>query len=254
MVAAIVFGFISMIPSAAEEKLELLDIREEISENGTVNFVGSVKNNSREGLFIQPRIVITLKKEGKVVGFFEGYARVDEKLSITPTAPGQTAIFSIETDKTPDEYDDFKVDLQHVFPTIDESLVTGSLAVDSTSVNFLPDRNGNLIILGEITNETNAFISEIVIQFSIYDPQNRLVGKTFVTELNGKVPLWSEFYPGEVMTMEAHGRNIPFTQADQWEISALQFKAVRLVAENIPTVRNDLTWGRIKETITERNW
>ncbi len=264
-VAALGFFAAPAHASFTLEYIELLEIEEVVTEReGRVAFVGRARNNHNLRP-INATISIILKKEGQVVGVYPtlrdggsgyGFLRGPDGYDINP---GEVGTFEIVTVRK-DQYDEFRHVLSgHVVsaytnPDLIDSLLRnpllkGSLEIPESSVNITPDGEGNILILSELINNTNATVTNVKVRFLLYDVDGRFLGDTIVIRVNGLIGglmRWS-LSPGETLVVESFNRTAPLAKVERWEVEIPSFEPVELADDPIPTVRTGVTWGEIKQ-------
>ena len=94
--------------------------------------------------------------------------------------PNETRSFSIQTDAIQGFYDDFSIRPIGYLgrPDPASSSLTGNLLLIEDSLNFTvlgPDSTS--VILGELFNDTNAILTNLVIRFRLFKNEECLIGE-----------------------------------------------------------------------------
>ena len=241
---AVVLAFtISLAADDAEDLgLKLLEINEGVNESGKAMFFGKLHNsNASQHALSSPSITIILKQGEKVVGVYQEI--------IVGLGPGLTWEFEVETNIREGGYDQYSYILHAYLGGFDKNLVAGELVIVESSVTITSDEDGNAVVLGEMVNNTNAVLSDIVVRFILFDDQDRVLGKVFVLRANGQVflPDYYEMMPGERIFFEAWSSDVPFGKVERWELDVLIYTPIRLYHPGVATARKVLSWGEIKK-------
>ena len=161
--------------SRSDEHLELLSVEESIDDDGFSVFAGSVRNTSLVQAVI-PHIYVVLKKDGVVVGRYVGRIGLEH---IRGLAPSRSASFRISTDHEPGDYDEFHISLKSRAGEIDPDLIEGDLAIVEGSVSLITSVYSfveHTVLYGELVNNTNAVVTDITVEFDLFDGRNKLIG------------------------------------------------------------------------------
>ena len=246
-------GFASMVlvgifsgSLQANNGLTLMEINEGTDDSGYAAFTGSIRNdNSGKQPIGLATITIVLKQGERVVGTYQ--AR-EWKLDY-----GEVWEFVVRTTAKEGTYDQYRHVLTGSLEFVDPEYVTGEITILDSSITLTSDADGNLIMFGEMINNTNAVIGEVALVFRFYDDQDRVLGRAAVTSINGDrslvvgAILGAEILPGETVVFEASTSDVSFGRVARWEIEELNFVATKIYDPGIATVRRDLSWGEIKD-------
>ncbi len=237
---------LSATSANAMEGLELLNVEETIDSARLVRFTGTVQNTRNQSILL-PKIVVSLKKEGKVMGIFigtisgptDGYYQLH---------PGEIGIFDVHTGVTRDQYDEFSVrsdgglnGLDNGSNDFDRSLLTGDLTLVEDSFNLTADWGENALFFGELLNGTNAILQAINVRISLFDAKDAFIGAATIPRLY----LPNELSPGEVLSFQATS-DVPLSNVVRWEIS-IEYAPARL-GHGDATAVGDATWGEVKHS------
>ena len=215
-------------------ELDLLAINAEVSEFlGWTTFSGSVRN-SGERTIHYPQMIMAFKLDQKVVEIDEIYI---EGPAGHELAPGETGFFDTLVTITKHDYDEYMITYDGRLDAIAPFLVTGDLRILQETVNVV-EFLGNAAVLGEIVNETNAVLTNVVIWFLMYDSGGELTG---IAEAAYSLP--AEIYPDEVIPFRATSHapldRVVSTEA-RWE-----FTADRII-HNVATGVEAMSWAKLK--------
>lgn len=216
--------------------MELLEITEEESSIGWTTFRGSVANKGNRTIQF-PQIVITLKLDGQVVEFRNGFI---EGPSGNELSPGETGFFEVILFSGGDDFNVYSVSFDGRLDAVSPEFVTGQLRVLEETLNGV-EFLGSFAVLGEVMNETNVVVSNVAIRFRLYDGDGELVG---FGEAEYSLP--REIYPGEVVPFRAES-DADFSRVSSYElIEPIQYVAERIHGASIPTTVEGTSWGAIK--------
>ena len=220
----------------AEQHLELVEIDEVADENGLITFTATVQNTHDYRSMRFVRVVITLKREGLVVDFLQALC--------TDIEPGGTGFCSRETEFTQEDYDELRFRVEGSMKDPDPSMLTGKLTLIEDSLNLTATVDGSTLFLGELFNGTNAILTHINVDFSLFDAQDRFLG------IAEEPPLASVFFkdvrPNETISFVAWTEDVPFAKVERWEV-AISHSIERYEVPAIPTATTEATWGQIKQ-------
>ena len=233
------------VPLQASNGLTLLEIWESTDDSGYAVFRGSIRNdNPGKQPIGLATITIVLKQGARVVGTYQAY---EWKLDYD-----QVWIFEVRTTAKEGTYDQYSHVLTGSLEFVNPEHVTGEITILDSSITLTSNEDGDLIVYGEMTNNTNAIIGEVSLVFRFFDDQDRILGRASVTKINGDrslvigAILGAEILPGETVVFEASTSDVSFGRVARWEVEGLSFVATRIYDPGIATVRKDLTWGEIK--------
>ena len=229
--------------SRSDEHLELLSVEESIDDDGFSVFAGSVRNTSLVQAVI-PHIYVVLKKDGVVVGRYLGRIGLEH---IRGLAPSRSASFRISTEHEPGDYDEFHISLSSQRATIDPDSIEGNLAVVEESVvltigvYLLIEQT---ILYGELVNNTNAVVTDITVEFDLFDGRGRVLGVASTMFFDSLQ--FIELGPGETIDFAALVPRAAESRMRDWDPPRVSFRAVELVNQDVPTAITETTWGQVK--------
>ena len=227
--------------SAGAHDLKLISIEEEVSALDWVSFVGRVENVGDQ-ILKYPGVILALKNEGRVI-------TVQHSSLDTPTAhllhPGEVGTFDILTTFERHEYDDVTVYFQGrpegPLERLDPSYLTGDLQLLESSLTMVASYLlGDVSVLGEVTNGTNAVVGDVKIRFTFFDEEDNFLG-TGQTYYN---LLPNEVQPGETIAFQAYSE-VAFADIARWEV-AWEFVPRRLGEEEPSSSVQAASWGELK--------
>ena len=236
---------LSSIPVVAqvelpEEHLELAEgMSTSLDEDGEV-VVSIVVRNTHPTLHISSVTArVAAMQDGLVVGYLY--------FSCGRLGPGEAVTCYDETRLTKEEYGDFAfghITLGGQFRPLDESMIIGEPIVIEKSLNCLPDRDGNILFLGEVLNDTNAILNIWGIKFHLYDNKDRYLG-----EAKDKLSSWFFSFeivkPQDTFIFAVTNQDIPFAKVDHWTAEVI-YSVEKIYYEDIATAVEQATWGEIK--------
>ena len=198
--AIVLVGLVTASTSRASDHvridMELLEIVEEENSIGWTTFTGSVVNKGNRTIQF-PQIIVTLKRDGQVVEFQNGFI---EGLSGNELSPGETGFFEVILFSGRDDFNAYTVSFDGRLDAISPEFITGQLRVLEGTLNGV-EFLGSFAVLGEVRNETNTVVSSVVIRFGLYDGDRELIGFG-----EAQYGLLSEIYPGEVVPFRADSK------------------------------------------------
>ena len=250
-IGTLVFVFSSMAPLYGLD-LALIEVKEE-RKGDDVTFSGQFKNNGTQ-IIDNPVIVLTLKRGDLVVAVQEAEirgsqheaceSRNDRIRSILdfPLYSGETGSFEVSISDV--VYDWFTSRVQGQVSDLDPCLVVGDLEIRPETVNIVGQgTSGGVSILGEFVNKTNAVVSDVNLEFKLYDNQGSFLGSVR-TSLGAE-----EVLPGDGRSFAASTglfSDLSVEDVARWEAS-WNFTTVRLGLDTeVPTVTTSQSWGYIK--------
>ena len=166
--------------------------------------------------------------------------------------PGQSADFHAETDYAPGDYDEFDVRLEGQLLDIPLEFVEGNLDIVEGSLSLTTGVFGFTeypVFYGEIVNNTNAVITEIVVSVDLMDARGNVIGSASSSDfVLGFVSLLGSvvLQPGEKIEFGALSRVVSIGRIEAWEAKT-SFKPIEIISPDIPTVSTGMTWGQIKQ-------
>ena len=242
----------------SNEHLEIVRIEEVADDEGRITFIGDVMNTNEFQSISPSQVYVTLRKAGIVVKIIS-----DRPDSYDAIPPGGISSFSVESDASQEDYDDFAVRFSGYIGATDPnvSALTGGLFIVEESLNFAvigPDSTS--VILGELLNGTNGILTNLVIQFRLFKDEECLIGtaKTSESLSDPGSLLYQDLLPGETIGFIAYSSSV-FDKVARWEYDT-GFDLVRLVpqtadqadGEDVATAVTEATWGQIKQQ--RRGW
>lgn len=242
LIIALVFTAMATVTTSIASEhvrldMEVLEIVEEQNSLlGWTIYKGSVVNNGNRTIQY-PQIVITLKLDGKVIEFENAYIEgpLGNKL-----APRETGFFEAILFTSRSDFDDYTVSFDGRLDAVSPEFVSGELRILEETLNgveFLDD----FAVLGEIINETNAVLTDVVIRFRLYDGDAQLIG---FAEAEYSLP--NEIYPDELVPFRANS-DVAFGSVSSFElIEPIEYVADRIPFAPIPTTVEQVSWGEIK--------
>jgi hypothetical protein len=219
------------------------------SENaaGQVIFEVRFRNDGAETIE-DPSAVVTLKKDGLVVGMFTDFLQ-------TPTRdvmmPGDTGIIRVGTTFLRSQYDEISVQV-HGTRDIevrraralaasedhDMSSIIGDVEIISENLKEVSDR---AYIYGELQNSTNAVIWHISLTYNFYNGDGDFVGTEAFIGFLPEVVMPDQVVPFLVFS------DTPFGEATRYERST-SFEIVSIATPSVVIQRG---WGSIKQSMTK---
>ena len=223
----------------AEEHLELVDdLSTSVDDDGEVVISITVRNTHPALSMFLVSAHIAAMRDGLVVGYvYFSCGRLD---------PGATAQCSKGTGLTEEEYEELtfgRISFGGLFSPLDESMIIGRPIVVEESLNCRPDRNGYILFLGEVLNDTNAILNIWSVRFHLYDDKDRYLGMA-------EDRLWAFSFeyvkPQETFLFAVTNEDISFAKVDHW-VPEISYKVEKIFfEEGIPTAVEQATWGQIK--------
>ncbi len=221
-----------------EEHLELAEgMSISLDEGGEVVVSIAVRNGHPTLHMFLVNARVAAMQDGLVVGYIY--------FSCGRLGPMETATCSDDTGLTEEEYGQFTfghITLHGIFTPLDESMATGNPVVIEESLNVLPDKDGYILFLGEVLNDTNAILNIWGVKFHLYDNKDRYLGEA-------KDRLWPFSFenvkPQETFIFAVTNEDIPFAKVDHW-VPEIIYQVEKIYAEGVATAVEQATWGQIK--------
>ena len=218
--------------------LRIIELAEQDGDEGVI-FYGTIINDHPKLHARNPTAVISLKKDGILITMLLGRCR-------DKPGPGETCTFEAETEYSREDYDAIsarvaKGSLFREKP--DPEILTGDLVLIEESLNVRSDGEGNTVILGELHNQTNAIVSNLIVIFDLYDSKGNFLGYTKEVAAMSSFGIYmQDVYPNETIPFALHQPDVPFAKVDSWECY-IEFEVVEYYQEAIATSATSASWG-----------
>lgn len=224
--------------------LKIIELKEEVQENGNVYFVGVVKNAHPDQDTDGAQVYVAIKKDGAVIGF-TGSPRsgCSDRLPA-----GDTCSFVIKTKYKQGDYDSFAAQIQkaYFYPPnkLDPWALKGEFYVVESSINMIPNehREDSILILGDLYNGTNAILTIDKLDFGLWDATGEFLGIA-----SGGYGYGGNHYdisPGQTLSFAVWNENIPFADVASCKPD-LEYTIERYI-DDIATTVDGASWGQIK--------